>query len=129
MPNGYSNDEANALVDASPLNYANTNSPYTILAYGNGISCPNNEMGDGTVPYSQATSLAAQLAANKYTLFTLNGVDHNTFGEGETVYPGATDKVIHEYYYGKEDDEGEIIEPGLKQLIAIYLLGNTNTNG
>ena len=124
MPNGYSNDEANALVDASPLNYANTSSPYTILAYGNGISCPNNEMGDGTVPSSQATSLAAEFDGNKYTLFTLNGVRHLQFGEGQIVYPGATSDMIKEYY--SCDD---VNKPGLKQLIDIYLLGNTNTNG
>ena len=81
MPNGYSNDEANALVDASPLNYANTSSPYTILAYGNGSSCPNNEMGDGTVPYSQAQALETQLSNNgvQYDLYELIGVGHGYF--------------------------------------------------
>ena len=118
------------LFEASPISYVAVEEgedavdvPYTILAYGNGISCPNNEMGDGTVAYSQATSLAAELDGNKYTLFTLNGVRHLQFGEGQIVYPGATSDMIKEYY--SCDD---VNKPGLKQLITTYLLGNTNTN-
>ena len=98
--------------DASPIYYVSTNQgnnfPYTILAYGSNVNTPqgNNPFisGDSVVAYSQATSLADELDANKYTLFTLNGVGHNTVGEGETVYPGSITKdanltqAISDYY-------------------------------
>ena len=75
------------LFSASPIKYVTVEEgedavdvPYTILAYGSGISCGSMGDGDGTVAYSQATSLAAQLAANKYMLYPLPNIAHLQFG-------------------------------------------------
>ena len=84
--------------------------PYTILAYGSGISCGVLGDGDGTVVYSQATSLAAELdptfeatsdgsgtntsqiiEGENCTLFKLYSVGHNDFGENVN----GTPKKIH----------------------------------
>ena len=100
--------------DASPIYYVSTNQgnnfPYTILAYGSNVNTPqgNNPFisGDGTVAYSQATSLAAQLVANKYMLYPLPDIAHLQFGapnvEGETmqntVNPLNSTKKVSDYY-------------------------------
>jgi hypothetical protein len=101
------------LFDASPIKYVTVEEgedavdvPYTILAYGNGISCGILGDGDGTVAYSQATSLAAELAANKYMLYPLPDIAHLQFGapnvEGETmqntVNPLNSTKKVSDYY-------------------------------
>ena len=112
------------LFSASPIKYVTVEEgedavdvPYTILAYGSGISCGSMGDGDGTVLYSQATSLVEELDSTfgatsdgsgtntsqiiegaNYTLVKLYEVGHNTFGEGngKVVYPNVE--------IGEEDD-------------------------
>ena len=115
---------------ASPLTYANSDSPYTVLAYGNGLPTTGYTYGDGFVPFTQATILQNVLGENDYSLFELTGVHHNQFGDDgdndyeDTVFPGSTVDMIYEYYYGKEENE-QITVAGLQQLIYTHLFANS----
>ena len=118
--------------DASPIYHVSTNQgnnfPYTILAYGSNVNTPqgNNPFisGDGTVPYSQATSLMAELdptfedtsngsetnasqviEGENCTLFKLYEVGHNDFGTGtnnKKIYPTSNNPNSIMYFSGLE---------------------------
>ena len=78
------------LYNASPLKYATSNVPYTILAYGSNLNTPPDNLtftsGDGFLPYSQATVLQGVLGEN-CSLFELKDVAHGDFGEDENGDP------------------------------------------
>ena len=114
------------------------NLSYTILAYGNVIEAPkipgraplyNADQGDGFIPFLHATELFNTLDTDKRSIFELTGINHNQFGDDEdddyedSVFPGSTDDMVYEYYYGKEEN-GQIVIPGLQQLINSHLFGN-----
>lgn len=126
-------EDITALWNASPLKYATSNAPYTILAYGINLNTPPDNptftSGDTLVPYSHATAVYNELGSGKCSRFELTGVNHNQFGDDEnstysfTVCPTSTDEMVYEYYYGKEEN-GQIVIPGLQQLINSHLFGN-----
>ena len=105
MGNGY----LDALSAVSPINYVNSSSPYTILAYGKVINDKDEVPdSDGVVPYSQAEVLETCLLCNGvwHNKCTLYGVGHNDFGEYfdngvlyiKTVHPKNPDSAIQDYY-------------------------------
>jgi acetyl esterase/lipase len=83
-------NNAQDLYNASPLTYVTSSAPNTILAYGYGVTCPNGESGDGTIPYSQVLALETSLENDKYNAVPLYFIRHGDFGapnykENETV--------------------------------------------
>ena len=110
-------DNTEALYNASPLTYVDTNAPYTILAYGK-IYDENNNLTDtdGTVPYSQAQALETQLSNNgvQYDLYELIGVGHGDFGvdmngdpkimHSESTKSGTWNQAREDYYEKLEDE-------------------------
>ena len=111
-------DNSNLLPLISPKTYADSNSPYTILAYGTGcesnVGSYDDNNGDGIVSYAQPTVLQGILGENNCPLFELTGVDHNDFGADENrvpkkMHPESTESgpwnQARAYYYEKIRDE------------------------
>lgn len=77
---GIAENDTDELKTASPIKYADTDSPKTILAYGTGFPTPtDNITSDGLVPISQATELIKKLDSAKYELFQINKLNHEEF--------------------------------------------------
>ena len=137
----YSNEDKRLLKQASPYWIVEGTSnksifPYTILAYGNGVTTLGQAgAGDGLILYSQATLLesilnptssqvgvgtgdnASQIIEGENCiLFKLFGVGHGEFGEGAKVCPNV---VI------EENDDTEV--QALKTLIQDYYNTISNT--
>ena len=66
------NGQTSLLAEESPITYANSDSPYTILAYGGHLGEDgemNENSTDGIIAYSQATKVVEKLGENKCKLF------------------------------------------------------------
>ena len=119
---------ATKLANASPCTYANSNSPYTVLAYGSGLDTLGVEgAGDGIVFYSQVEELRDELVGYNFRLFNLVEISHWDFGENENktpkkIHPNSTHEMALPYYSCNDFNN-----PGLKELINIHLFGNTNS--
>lgn len=72
------NDDESLLSDASPITYANNNSPFTVLVYSDDFDT-FGKPGDGLLQYDQCIVLKEKLG-NAYTEYSVNS-HHGNFAK------------------------------------------------
>ena len=102
----YSPEELAILADVSPYCVAQdiedkSTLPYTILAYGYGVPAIDGtydeNFGDGLVPIQPAIDLYESLNINKRSIYELNQVRHEDFGE-EEINGVVKKKKVHPHF-------------------------------
>ena len=115
--NNTSEDRYEKTLKASPVTYANTDSPYTIYARGSNDETTKKDQSIALVKKllssyanQEDTVIETALINNALTnqancaFFSFAGLDHGSFGAEKSIYPGSTfnekgvNAVITDYY-------------------------------